>query len=149
MCSREVRLALLVSNVPWPSEDGDPIPAILIRLGVSREHLTDWFLIKKSLDARHGRLTQVAKNTSKTNVPGREGFVQICGHVGSCESRHWHGNLPEKESQATSALCNTHQINARFDVITLRKIVQEQAGRTVTSASAVPATNSRLITRDT
>lgn len=51
----EAVLALLVSNIPWPGEQGDPAAVIAERLGLSPAEIRVVTLIKKSLDARHRR----------------------------------------------------------------------------------------------
>lgn len=48
-------MALLVSNVDWPGDEGDPRPALAVRLRVPEEDITGVHLVKKSLDARHRR----------------------------------------------------------------------------------------------
>lgn len=46
-------MALLVSNVDWHGDDADPVPDLLARLGLGRDDLREWRLVRKSLDARH------------------------------------------------------------------------------------------------
>jgi uncharacterized FAD-dependent dehydrogenase len=46
-------VALLISNVPWPDADADPIPALAKRLGVPAAAISGVSLIRRSLDARH------------------------------------------------------------------------------------------------
>src|SRR5690606_7679297 len=48
----EATVALLVGNVPWPGDEGDPSEALAERLDVSPDAITEVTLIKKSLDAR-------------------------------------------------------------------------------------------------
>ncbi len=45
-------MALLVGNLEW-TEEADPVPGILRRLGIPRDQLREWKLVRKSLDARH------------------------------------------------------------------------------------------------
>lgn len=46
-------MALLVSNVDWPGEGTDPVPALAQLLRVPEKAIRRWQLVKKSLDARH------------------------------------------------------------------------------------------------
>src|SRR5690606_6264821 len=48
-------LILLVPNVPLTREDADPVADIAATLGVPAEAITGWKLVRRSLDARHGR----------------------------------------------------------------------------------------------
>ena len=48
-------MALLAGNVPWPGEGVDPAPALAAHLGVPEGDVSEVRLIKRSLDARHGR----------------------------------------------------------------------------------------------
>jgi len=63
-------LALLVSNVDWPGEEGDPTPALAERLGIPEGRVGDTLLVKKSLDARHRR--QVWKAVYRVQIDGDE-----------------------------------------------------------------------------
>lgn len=48
-------MALLVSNVPLVDAEADPAPQIAERLKIPVERIRSFELVKKSLDARHGR----------------------------------------------------------------------------------------------
>lgn len=48
-------VALLVSNVPWAGEDEDPVAAVAARLDLPRSKIREATILKRSLDARHGR----------------------------------------------------------------------------------------------
>lgn len=48
-------MALLVGNAPWPGEEADLRLVVADHLGVSPEQVTEARLVKRSLDARHGR----------------------------------------------------------------------------------------------
>ena len=50
-------MALLVSNLDWPGDEGDPRRSLSERLGVAVSAVTDVQLVKKSLDARHRKQT--------------------------------------------------------------------------------------------
>jgi uncharacterized FAD-dependent dehydrogenase len=45
-------MALLVTNIPWPGEGGDPLPALAQRLGTPVENLRQAELLKRSVDGR-------------------------------------------------------------------------------------------------
>ena len=45
-------MALLVANIPWPGEGGDPRPAISSRLGLPPSDISDARLLKRSVDGR-------------------------------------------------------------------------------------------------
>lgn len=45
-------MALLVTNIPWPGEEGDPRPEIAARLGLPPEALADVLLLRRSVDGR-------------------------------------------------------------------------------------------------
>ncbi len=53
-------MALLVGNVPWPGEEGDPTPALAARLEIAPDAIVASSLIKKSLDARRAEPTWFA-----------------------------------------------------------------------------------------
>lgn len=48
-------MALLVGNVDWPGDGGDPKALVAAHLGIGVDRVTDVRLVKKSLDARHKR----------------------------------------------------------------------------------------------
>ncbi|MCB9741587.1 MAG: hypothetical protein H6741_24790 [Alphaproteobacteria bacterium] len=45
-------MALLVTNIPWPGEEGDPLPAIAERLGLAPGAISEVELLKRSVDGR-------------------------------------------------------------------------------------------------
>ncbi len=45
-------MALLVTNIPWPGEEGDPRPALAGRLGLDPGDLGEITLLKRSVDGR-------------------------------------------------------------------------------------------------
>lgn len=45
-------MALLVTNIPWPGESGDPLPALAERLNLPPDAISDALLLKRSVDGR-------------------------------------------------------------------------------------------------
>ncbi|MCB9764269.1 MAG: FAD-binding protein [Alphaproteobacteria bacterium] len=45
-------MALLVTNIPWPGDDGDPRPALAARLGVPTAAVAEVTLLRRSVDGR-------------------------------------------------------------------------------------------------
>lgn len=45
-------MALLVTNIPWLAEGGDPRPALAERLGLELAEIADFVLLKRSVDGR-------------------------------------------------------------------------------------------------
>lgn len=69
-------MALLVSNVLWSEADGDPVPFIAERLGIDLAAVVAHRLIKKSLDARHGR--QSWRAVFRVEVTDEAAVLAVC-----------------------------------------------------------------------
>lgn len=67
-------MALLVSNVPWSAEGGDPVAAVASVLEVSASRVRSATLVKKSLDARHKRANWRA--TIRVEIDGEPAILK-------------------------------------------------------------------------